>query len=63
MEFCSSYCLTEASSGSDSAALVTKAVRDGDFYILNGSKAFISGAGESDLYVCMVRTGGLGPKG
>lgn len=63
MEYCSSYCLTEPGSGSDSAALATKAVMDGDHYVLNGSKAFISGAGESDLYVCMVRTGGSGPKG
>lgn len=63
MEFCSSYCLTEPGSGSDAAALTTKAVRDGDHYVLNGNKAFISGGGESDLYVCMVRTGGQGPKG
>ncbi|TWB51507.1 acyl-CoA dehydrogenase family protein [Nitrospirillum viridazoti] len=58
-----SYCLTEPGSGSDAAALRTKAVRDGDHYVLNGSKAFISGAGVSDLYVVMVRTGGPGPKG
>ncbi len=58
-----SYCLTEPGSGSDAAALKTKAVRDGDEYVLNGSKAFISGAGVSDLYVVMVRTGGDGPKG
>ena len=58
-----SYCLTEPGSGSDAAALKTKAVRDGDHYILNGGKAFISGAGSSDLYVTMVRTGGDGPKG
>jgi alkylation response protein AidB-like acyl-CoA dehydrogenase len=45
------------------AALKTKAVRDGDHYVLNGSKAFISGGGVSDIYVCMVRTGGAGPKG
>jgi len=58
-----SYCLTEPGSGSDAAALKTKAVRDGDDYILNGGKAFISGAGVSDLYVVMVRTGEDGPKG
>jgi len=63
MEMLSSYCLTEPGSGSDAAALKTKAVRDGDEYVLNGSKAFISGAGVSDLYVVMVRTGGDGPKG
>ncbi|XP_003747002.1 isobutyryl-CoA dehydrogenase, mitochondrial [Galendromus occidentalis] len=63
MEFCSSYCLTEPGSGSDSAALSTRAVKNGDYYVINGSKAFISGAGESDLYVCMVRTGAAGPKG
>jgi alkylation response protein AidB-like acyl-CoA dehydrogenase len=58
-----SYCLTEPNSGSDAASLKTKAVRDGDHYVLNGSKAFISGGGVSDIYVCMVRTGGAGPKG
>jgi alkylation response protein AidB-like acyl-CoA dehydrogenase len=63
MEFFTSYCLTEPSSGSDAAALRTKAVRDGDRYILNGTKAFISGGGRSDVYVCMVRTGEEGPKG
>lgn len=63
MEMVASYCLTEPGSGSDAAALKTKAVKDGDHYILNGSKAFISGAGVSDLYVVMVRTGGEGPKG
>jgi alkylation response protein AidB-like acyl-CoA dehydrogenase len=63
MEFFASYCLTEPSSGSDAAALRTKAVRDGDHYVLNGTKAFISGGGRSDVYVCMVRTGGDGPKG
>ena len=56
MELIASYCLTEPGSGSDAAALRTKAVRDGDDYVLNGSKAFISGAGISDLYVVMVRT-------
>ena len=63
MDKISSYCLTEPNSGSDAAALRTKAVRDGDFYILNGSKAFISGAGVSDIYLTMVRTGGEGPAG
>ncbi len=63
MQSIASYCLTEPGSGSDAAALRTKAVRDGDVYVLNGSKAFISGAGSSDLYVCMVRTGGEGPSG
>jgi alkylation response protein AidB-like acyl-CoA dehydrogenase len=58
-----SYCLTEPGSGSDAAALRTRALRDGEHYALNGSKAFISGAGEADVYVCMVRTGGEGPKG
>ena len=63
MELIASYCLTEPGSGSDAAALKTKAVLDGDHYMLNGSKAFISGAGVSDIYVVMVRTGGDGPKG
>ncbi|MAW78646.1 MAG: acyl-CoA dehydrogenase [Parvularcula sp.] len=63
MEMVASYCLTEPGSGSDAAALKTKALKDGDHYVLNGSKAFISGAGVSDLYVVMVRTGGDGPKG
>lgn len=63
MELLSSYCLTEPGSGSDAAALKTRAVRDGEHYVLNGSKAFISGAGVTDLYVVMVRTGGEGPKG
>ena len=63
MELIASYCLTEPSSGSDAASLRTNAVRDGDHYVLNGSKAFISGAGVSDLYVVMARTGGPGAKG
>jgi len=63
MEKMASYCLTEPGSGSDAAALKTKAVKDGDHYVLNGAKAFISGAGVSDIYVCMVRTGEDGPKG
>ena len=63
MELIGSYCLTEPGSGSDAAALRTTARLDGDHYVLNGSKAFISGAGTSDVYVCMVRTGVEGPKG
>src|SRR6201996_3843729 len=63
MELIASYCLTEPNSGSDAAALRTRAVRDGDHYVLNGQKQFISGAGSGDLYVVMVRTGGGGPNG
>jgi len=63
MEKMASYCLTEPSSGSDAAALKTKAVRDGNHYVVNGSKQFISGAGVNDIYVTMVRTGVEGPKG
>ena len=63
MEHFASYCLTEPGAGSDAASLRTRAERDGDHYILNGSKAFISGGGSSDVYVCMVRTGEPGPKG
>jgi alkylation response protein AidB-like acyl-CoA dehydrogenase len=63
MERMASYCLTEPSSGSDAAALKTKAVKDGDSYIVSGSKAFISGGGENEIYVTMVRTGQEGPKG
>jgi alkylation response protein AidB-like acyl-CoA dehydrogenase len=63
MEHFASYCLTEPDSGSDAASLKTRAVRDGAHYVLNGSKAFISGGGVSDVYVCMVRTSGAGPKG
>ena len=63
MELIGSYCLTEPGSGSDSAAMRTTARLDGDHYALNGSKAFISGAGVSDVYVVMARTGGEGPKG
>ncbi|SET89520.1 acyl-CoA dehydrogenase family protein [Thalassotalea agarivorans] len=58
-----SYCLTEPGSGSDAASLRTSAKRDGDDYIINGSKMFISGAGETDVLVVMVRTGEAGPKG
>ncbi len=63
MELLASYCLTEPGSGSDAAALRTKAVIDGDHYVLNGQKQFISGAGDTDLYVVMVRTGGEGAGG
>src|SRR4029434_1491165 len=63
MERIASYCLTEPSSGSDAAALKTKAVKDGDNYVVSGSKAFISGGGENEIYVTMVRTGEEGPKG
>ncbi|HKH96424.1 MAG TPA: isobutyryl-CoA dehydrogenase [Beijerinckiaceae bacterium] len=63
MELLASYCLTEPGSGSDAAALRTRAVRDGDTYVLNGQKQFISGAGAGDIYVVMVRTGGEGPSG
>src|SRR5436190_15704176 len=58
-----SYCLTEPGSGSDAAALKTRAVRDGDDYVVSGTKAFISGGSVSDLYVLMCRTGGEGPGG
>lgn len=63
MEQIASYCLTEPGSGSDAAGLRTTARLDGDSYVLNGSKAFISGAGTSDVYVVMARTGADGPKG
>lgn len=63
MEHFASYCLTEPNAGSDAASLRTKAVRDGDHYVLNGSKAFISGGGRSDIYVVMVRTSDDGAKG
>lgn len=58
-----SYCLTEAGAGSDAASLTTKAVRDGDEYVISGAKMFISGAGVTDLLVVMCRTGEAGPKG
>ena len=58
-----SYCLTEAGAGSDAAAIKTRAVRDGDHYVVTGSKQFISGGGENEVYVVMVRTGEDGPKG
>ncbi len=57
MDVIGSYCLTEPESGSDAASLKTRAVVDGDHYVLNGSKAFISGGSVSDVYLCMVRTG------
>jgi alkylation response protein AidB-like acyl-CoA dehydrogenase len=63
MEHIASYCLTEPGAGSDAASLKTRAVRDGDHYRLNGTKAFITGAGENEIYVCMVRTGEEGHKG
>jgi alkylation response protein AidB-like acyl-CoA dehydrogenase len=63
MEHFGSYCLTEPDSGSDAASLKARAVRDGDTYVLNGTKAFISGGGVSDVYVCMVRTGEGGARG
>jgi len=63
MDTIASYCLTEPSSGSDAAALKTTARRDGDHYILNGTKQFISGGGASDIYVTMVRTGDDGARG
>ena len=61
MELIASYCLTEPGSGSDAAALTTRARRDGDDYVLDGVKQFISGAGVSDLYLVMARTGEGGP--
>jgi alkylation response protein AidB-like acyl-CoA dehydrogenase len=63
MEQFASYCLTEPSSGSDAAALKTKAVKDGDDWLVTGTKQFISAGGENELYVTMVRTGEDGPKG
>lgn len=63
MEHLSSYLLTEPDAGSDAASLKTKAVKDGDHYVLDGMKQFISGAGSSDIYLVMARTGEAGPKG
>jgi len=63
MEAIASYCLTEPGSGSDAAALRTRAEKKGNGYVLNGTKAFISGGGYSDLYIVMCRTGDQGPKG
>jgi alkylation response protein AidB-like acyl-CoA dehydrogenase len=63
MDRLGSYCLTEAGSGSDAAALKTKAIKDGDHYVVTGSKQFISGGGENEIYVVMVRTGDESAKG
>ena len=63
MDLLASYCLSEPGAGSDAAALATRAARDGDNYVLKGQKQFISGAGASDLYLVMARTGGEGPPG
>lgn len=63
MEHFASYALTEPGSGSDAASLTTRARRDGDHYVLDGTKAFISGGGVSDIYVVMARTGEGGPRG
>lgn len=63
LDHMASYCLTEPGAGSDAASLKTRAVRDGDDYVLNGAKAFISGAGTSDIYVVMARTSDDGAKG
>ena len=63
MDHLASYCLTEPGSGSDAAALRTSAVKDGGDYVLNGSKAFISGGGVNEVYVVMARTGGSGAGG
>lgn len=63
MEALGSYCLTEPGAGSDAAALSTKAIRDGDDWVLTGVKQFISGAGSTDVYVVMARSGGPGPSG
>ena len=63
MEHFASYCLTEPGAGSDAASLTTKARRDGEHYVLDGTKAFISGGGVSDIYVVMARTGEAGPRG
>ncbi|AQA01713.1 acyl-CoA dehydrogenase [Mycobacterium sp. MS1601] len=63
MESIASYCLTEPGAGSDASALRTRAIRDGEHYVLDGVKQFISGAGSSDVYVVMARTGSEGPRG
>ncbi len=63
MEKLGSYCLTEPGSGSDAASLATTARKEGGKYIVNGSKAFISGAGDTGVYLVMCRTSGEGPKG
>ena len=63
MEHFASYCLTEPGAGSDAASLSSRAVRDGEEYVINGEKAFISGGSASDIYVCMLRTGSNGADG
>ena len=63
MDLVAAYCLTEPGCGSDAAALVTSARDDGDSYVLDGTKSFISGAGLADLYLVMARTGNAGPRG
>jgi alkylation response protein AidB-like acyl-CoA dehydrogenase len=63
MQHFASYCLTEPDSGSDAASLKTRARREGDFYVLDGAKAFISGGGKSDIYAVMARTGDNSPRG
>src|SRR3954471_5640561 len=63
MDVLASYCLTEPGDGSDAAALITRAVKHGSDYVLDGVKQFISGAGASDVYVVMARTGTEGPRG
>ncbi|MBT34858.1 MAG: acyl-CoA dehydrogenase [Rickettsiales bacterium] len=63
MEFIASYCLTEPGSGSDAGSLSTVAKKEGDFYVINGTKSFISGASLSDIYLTMVRTGDSGANG
>jgi alkylation response protein AidB-like acyl-CoA dehydrogenase len=63
MELVASYCLSEPGAGSDAAALITRAIRDGNHYVLNGQKQFVSGGGASDLYLVMARAGGEGPSG
>ena len=63
MEHFASYCLTESGAGSDAASLTTRSRRDGDHYVLDGAKAFISGGGRSDVYLVMARTGENGPRG
>ena len=62
-EWLGSYCLTEPNAGSDAASLRTKAEKQDDYYVLNGEKTFISGAGSTDVLVVMARTGAAGPKG
>ena len=62
-ELLASYCLTEPNAGSDAASLKTTAKRDGDAFVINGSKCFISGAGSTDILILMARTGGEGAKG